>query len=175
MTTIFDKIFASPVMSSLSELPSGKDGVIKTLSVMSGLVTQYKADPSIRRLAVAVCGNISGNKKAYLYHVTCVFNYVQNNIGYIRDIRGVETIQTPVYTLQSKSGDCDDKSTLLATLLECIGFPTRFFAMGFSANNYSHVICEVNINGKWISLDATENKPLGWRPPNIVTGYYLEN
>lgn len=142
---------------------------------MSQLVNQYKANPIIRRVAVAACGNILANNKDYKNQAKSIFSFVQKRIGYIRDIRGVETIQTPLYTLQSKSGDCDDKSTLLATLLECVGFPTRFFAMGFSEGVYSHVICEVKITGKWIALDATENKPMGWLPPNIVVGYYVEN
>lgn len=175
MPGILSKILSSPIPSSLSALPPGKEGVVKTLNVMSDLVRTYKASPDIRRLAVAICGTINGNDKDYAIQLIRIFNYVQKNIGYIRDIYGVETIQSPLFTLQSKSGDCDDKSTLLATLLSCVGFPTRFFAMGFSPGVYCHVICEAKYNGQWISLDATENKPLGWRPPNIVTGYYVEN
>lgn len=175
MLGLFRKILMSPVTSFLSELPSGKEGVIQTLNIMSDQVKQYKSDTNIRRLAVALCGPVNGNQKNYKKQVFQIFQFVQHRIGYIRDIHGVETIQTPVYTLNSGTGDCDDKSTLLATLLACVGFPTRFFAMGFAPNSYSHVICEVYLNNQWVSLDATENKPMGWRPPNIVCGYYVEN
>lgn len=163
-----------PPPSALSEISSGKDGVIQTLSIMAGQVQLYKSNPHIRDLAVKILGPINGNQKDYVGQIRSLFEFVQCAIGYVRDIRGVETIQSPLYTLQIGSGDCDDKSVLLATLIECIGFPTRFLAMGFKPNTYCHVICEVFLSGEWISLDATENKPMGWKPPNIVCGYCVE-
>lgn len=159
---------------ALSELPSGKAGVIKTLSIMADQVKIYKANPQIRQLAVQLLGRVNGNEKNYLAQIYRLFNFVQNHIGYVRDIRGVETIQTPLYTLEIGAGDCDDKSVLLATLIECIGHPTRFLAMGFAPNTYCHVICEVYVGGAWVSLDTTEDKPMGWKPPDIVCGYCVE-
>lgn len=159
---------------ALSEIPNGKAGTVKTLTIMADLVRVYKANASIRQLAVQLLGSVNGNAKNYKAQIQRLFNFVQTRIGYVRDIRGVETIQTPLYTLDIGSGDCDDKSVLLATLIECIGHPTRFLAMGFAPENYCHVICEVYINGCWVSLDPTENRPMGWKPPDIVCGYCVE-
>ncbi len=50
--------------------------------------------------------------------------FVRDNIRYIKDIRDVETVAYPDITLQQGQGDCDDKSVLLASLLESIGHPT---------------------------------------------------
>ena len=46
-------------------------------------------------------------------------------LGWAVVINGVETVQTPLRTLENEAGDCDDKSLLTATLLETFGFSTR--------------------------------------------------
>jgi transglutaminase-like putative cysteine protease len=159
--------FNEPITFTLSELPEGREGVKRTLAVMSSQVTKYKSYPPLRLLALKICSPIIANEKNYLSHAQKIYNFVQQKIGYVRDIRGVETVQSPIVTLQLGAGDCDDKSTLSATLLECVGLPTRFVAMGFFVGRFSHVVTQVNIRGKWVTLDCTENRGLGWIPPNI--------
>jgi len=163
---------------SLSDIPEGREGVLATLKIMRDQVHKYKAAPPIRELALQICAPVNGNDKNYLLFTQKIFNFVQQKIGYIRDIRGVETIQSPLVTLQMGAGDCDDKSTLSACLLESIGLPTRFVAMGFVKGRLSHVITQVNLGRRgeqWVSLDCTENKPLGWTPPRIKDSLVLPN
>jgi transglutaminase-like putative cysteine protease len=52
--------------------------------------------------------------------------FVRDEIRYVRDIRDVETVQAPRYTLDVLAGDCDDKVTLLASLALAIGYPIRY-------------------------------------------------
>lgn len=92
--------------------------------------------------------------------IRALFEFVRDRIRYVRDIRGVETIQTPERTLQLKQGDCDDQSTLLAALLLSIGHPARFHAIGFRPGRFSHVFTEVYLGNRWIPLETTEN----WDP-----------
>lgn len=90
--------------------------------------------------------------------------YVRDNIRYVRDVRRVETLQTPLRTLENASGDCDDKATLFAALAESIGFATRFVAYGREPARFSHVIAEVRHGDRWLGAETTEPVALGWRP-----------
>ena len=87
---------------------------------------------------------------------------------YVRDIRDVETVQIPIKTLEYRAGDCDDMVTLLAALLESIGYETRFVAMGTRPGHFQHVFLEAQLpSGEWMALDPTEPVRAGWRPPVI--------
>lgn len=107
-------------------------------------------------------------QKDWLGEVNALFDFVQGHIRYIRDIRNVETLQTPEKTLQLKAGDCDDKSTLLAALLESIGHPARFHAVGFAPGKFSHVFVETLVGGKWMPLETTEPYDAGRAPSGAV-------
>lgn len=159
----------------LRGLPDGRAGVAETLRLMRAVTRKYKASQRVRLLAMQLCKPLHGTQKNYVEQVRRLFHFVQNDIGYLRDIRGVETIQTPDVTLQLGAGDCDDKSTLLASLLESCGHPTRFFAMGFFPGRFSHVIVQTRIGTKWVSLDATEPHPMGWQPPMIMESMIVHN
>jgi len=100
---------------------------------------------------------------------------VRDNVRYVRDVRGVETVHTPVKILEQGQGDCDDKSLILATLLETIGHPTRFVAVGPAPGIYSHVFVETKLGNKWIPLETTENVKPGWRPKNTVSQMVIYN
>lgn len=133
---------------------------------MRGFVDQYKISPIIRELALSLTRHLP--QKDFGGEINSLFSYVQNSIRYVRDINGVETVQTPVKTLEYGQGDCDDKAVLLGTMLESLGHPVRFYAVGFQKGNISHVLLECNLNGQWIALETTEPVPFGWRPPFVA-------
>ena len=93
----------------------------------------------------------------------------------MRDINGVETLHEAQQVLKQRSGDCDDKAILLASMLESIGIPTRFVAVGFRPNFFSHVFVEARPYGDWIALETTHPAPMGWRPPNIKAAMVRHN
>ena len=75
-------------------------------------------------------------------------------------------VQTPVETLRVLTGDCDDKSTLLAALLESMGYATGFCALGFEGQPFSHVIALVRLGQGWCPLETiVPNIGMGWSPP----------
>jgi transglutaminase-like putative cysteine protease len=150
---------------TLQSLSNGPAGIRETLKIMSAWVRKYKASRDIRELALHLTSDLS--QKDYISEVRRLHLFVRNNIRYVKDIRGVETLQTPVQTLRIGAGDCDDKSTLVASLLEALGHPTRFTAVGFAKNTYSHVLVQTRIGEKWINVECTENVGLGWCPPGI--------
>ncbi len=162
------------VRMELRSLPSGAAGVRHTLCVMSAMVRQAKITETIWRLAQDLISDLP--QKDYAGEVRRLFYFVRDRIRYRHDVRGVETLQTPEATLRLKQGDCDDKSTLLAALLESIGKRTRFVAVGFVPGQFAHVYPQVNLAGKWLGLETTEpDKPIGLEPPGIKAMMVVEN
>lgn len=139
---------------------------------MSKLAGQAKATIRIRELALAILGAVPG--KDFRGEIDRLFVWVRDNIRYTRDVRGIETVQTPEKTLEYMQGDCDDQVTLLASLLESVGIQTRFKAVGFMPGRFQHVYLEARDDspdgaGRMVALDPTEQVPVGWEPPNPVT------
>lgn len=148
-----------PTNYYLLGIPSGRRGVRTTLKLMSQLVERYKVNPCVRELAVKITNRLPG--KHYTKEAAALQQWVQRNIRYVRDVRGVETLQTPVKTLQLKAGDCDDHSILLAAMLESIHHPTRFVAIGTSPGSFNHVFVETEIKPRWVPLETTQPWPMG--------------
>lgn len=157
----------------LSEIPDGNAGIFHTLKVMKKLVNQYKKSIPVRTLAVSLTNGF--RQKDWLNEIRALHAFVRDNIRYVRDIRDVETLQTPDITLKVRAGDCDDKSLLLASMLESIGHPTRFVAIGFQPNDLEHVYVETRIGQKWIPLETTEPVEIGWLPKNIRNRVVIHN
>jgi transglutaminase-like putative cysteine protease len=156
----------NPELRSQAEfsIPAGRAGVIQTLRMMRGLVKHYKKNAAIRNRALELV-NFAADKD-YVGEIERVFRFVRDEIRYTLDINGVETLQTPEATLAIGHGDCDDKATLLAALLEASGHHTRFHAIGLAPGELSHVFVETLIgDNEWIALDPTElDAEVGWTP-----------
>ena len=158
---------------ALYGIAGGAAGVLQTLKLMSAITKQAKKNIEIREKAAQLSNGFL--QKDWLSEIKKLHAFVRDEIRYIKDIRGVETIHTPEKILEQRYGDCDDKSILLASLLESIGHPTRFVAIGLSPGKYSHVYPETKIGDKWIPLETTEPVDIGWRPRNIVTRLVVYN
>lgn len=163
----------APLTSSLSNIPDGSAGILSTLQVMRTLVKAFSKNIIIRSLAVELVGNYA--QKDYVGEVRELQAFVRDKIRYVKDVLDVETLQTPLVTLQVRSGDCDDKCTLLASLLQSIGHPTRFVAIGFQPDVFEHVLVETRVKNGWIPLECTEPVEIGWYPKNVVSRMVLFN
>ncbi len=150
-------------LSFLGTLPNDAAGTHQTLVLMRSLVRQFKRDPVIRDVAISLVSSI--RPRDWLGEIRALFEYVRDQIRYTRDVSGIETLQTPPVTLELEAGDCDDKSTLLASLLESVGHPTRFIATGYQEpGRYSHVYVQTKVGERWLPLDASVSQPFGWEP-----------
>jgi transglutaminase-like putative cysteine protease len=166
--------FGQARQSFLAGMPPGQAGTVQTLRMMRALVGQYKRAGDIRENTLALIAGLP--PKDWAGEVNAVFSFVRDHIRYVRDIHGVETLQTPLVTLDVQAGDCDDKSTLLATMLASIGHPTRFVAVGYEKpGSYSHVYVETRIGTRWIPLDATVLQPMGWTPRQPAARLVISN
>lgn len=132
---------------------------------MRQLVRRYKKSLPIRQLAFAIIDNVRGHKN-FGAQVRAVHRWVQENIQYVKDVNGVETLATPTHTLEYLKGDCDDQAVLIASLLESIGHPTRFVAIRLKPfGPYVHVFTETKVGAKWYAVETTEKWPAGMGPP----------
>ena len=168
--------------SRLGSLPPGPKGVEATLNIMRTFVRHYKKVAMFRDFAAKIIAHVP--QKEFAGEVNALHEWVRDHIRYMRDIRGVETVQTPVATLRLGYGDCDDKATLLAAMLEATGHPSRFVAVGRTAGRFEHVYVETLLGRKgrrhsgqmrWVALDTTEPQPMGWRPDNIAQTMRVHN
>lgn len=156
---------------SLGFLADGLPGVWQTVSHMRRLVREYRTDGRMRRAAVNILfltpdrGGVSRPR--------ALFEWVRDHVRYIPDVHEVETLATPVKTLESLFGDCDDQATLLATLFEAVGYATRFVVAAYNdPATMEHVYLQVMVDGIWFDCDPTEPQPFGWEPPGAVAIHY---
>jgi hypothetical protein len=159
--------------ATLQAIPDGKAGTVATLKIMRDVVKSGKKSLVVRNTAISLIGELP--QKDWFNENKILHRFVRDEIRYVKDIRGVETVQTPDVTMQIKAGDCDDKSVLLAALLESIGHPTRFVAIGFAPDDYVHVMVESRIGTAWVPLETTEPVEMGWYPKNVKARLVINN
>lgn len=161
-----------PLTATLAPMPDGMAGVFHTLRTMRALVNRYKVDPFIRQSAISIIFTTPAKFNAG--EIQALYEAVRDNIRYVRDVHGIETLSTPDKTLLTRAGDCDDQVTLLASLLESVGFSTRFVVAGYFDQPVSHVYLQVlDDEVGWVDLDPTEHESYGWAPPG-PTSLYIE-
>lgn len=169
--------FNSPQnQARLAGLPSGRAGTIATLKHMRDFVraSVRSADQTVRDRALRIFAEAGVPPRKWMQEIGALHAWVRDRIRYVRDPVGVELVQTPEATLSKGQGDCDDKSTLLAALLEATGHPARFTAVGFGGNGFSHVLVETKSGERWIPAETIIPKPLGWFPSGVTDKYSLK-
>lgn len=181
-------------VGSLPETNGGIDAVRETLRTMVAIVRKYKSDAGTINVARQVlrAAGITDGRSQRVQSVRALQHFVRDRIVYLSDPRGIELLQTPPQTLSIGTGDCDDKSILIATLLETVGFDTRFLAVGGTGREwanggddwdamgnppYSHVLTQVQIpeapysklwGGRWLCLETiVPGADAGWCPKGI--------
>lgn len=164
--------------AQLLNIPSGTDGVRVTLKLMVQLARQFKTDPLIRETAKSLVGGCA--ERDLLCEVTQLQHFARDQIRYLRDVHDVETLQTPLNTLNTRQGDCDDKASLLASLLLAIGIPAAYCAIGVRGGPYSHVMTEAILRTRSgiqyvpcetiLKVDPVTGRSIepGWFPPDAT-------
>src|SRR6266571_6606852 len=157
-----------PPTARLLSIPDGAAGVRRTLKLMGRLVRRGKLTLNVRLAAVQVVEAAECLQRDRTCIVRALHSFVRDRIRYVNDVRGVETVQFPERTLQFKAGDCDDKTVLLASMLEALGFKTRLHAVGFQPGVLSHVYPEVKLGNIWVPLETTEPWEPGREPQAVA-------
>lgn len=165
----------NPVLpAKLTAIPDGNAGTAETLNWMARFAKAGRVNPFVAQVAREVLIESGVNQKAWPEYVRAIGGFVRDRILYVRDPVKVERVQTPEATLKLKTGDCDDKATLVAAMLESVGIPTRFVAIAKRPiGGFSHVYVEAQIFArrgvpKWVAVETTEPWETGRFPTNYA-------
>ena len=143
---------------------------IASARLIADLIHKGARDFYVRQKAIEIFRAAGAQPKDRFGEVLSLFHWVRKNIRYTRDIFRVELLHTARRMLELRAGDCDDMTILLGAMLLATGHPVRIALTGFRPNKphvYSHIYPEVNVKGKWIALDTTMDRPMGWAPPAL--------
>ena len=149
-------------------VPRGAKGTLATAGIIGRLIQAGAKDFYARQKAIEVFRAYGVRPKNRIGEVCALFDFVKRNIRYTRDIFRVELLHSARRMLELRAGDCDDMTILLGAMLLSTGHPVRLVLAGFRKNRphaYSHIYPEANVSGRWIAIDATVDKPMGWAPP----------
>ena len=141
-----------------------------TARLIARLIRQGAKDFYVRQKAIEIFRAMGVRPKDRFGEVCALFDWVRRNIRYTRDIFRVELLHSARRMLELRAGDCDDMTILLGALLMATGHPVRMVLAGFRRKKphvYTHIYPEVNVLGRWIAIDATVQRPIGWAPPAI--------
>lgn len=126
-----------------SKLPYGDAGVDQTVRTMAKMAFgPYGAKSAkVRAKAIDIITAARIPEKDYYGEAVALFDWVRDNIRYVKDPVGQETLSYAEETLfNSRSGDCDDQVIALMALLGAIGIRSYPVVVGVQKNApYSHV------------------------------------
>lgn len=143
---------------------------MQTLGIMRGLAHRGARELEVRVAAIDAIVEAGVRPHDHLGEVHALFRFVRDRIHFVNDIDQVETLQGPRATLEIGAGDCDDKATLLASLLGAVGIPSSFKVIAAdrrSPKSFSHVYLVAHVRGRDLPLDPTyAHTPPGWELPH---------
>jgi transglutaminase-like putative cysteine protease len=168
MIQICSRLIVPPIR--VVRVPKGNAGTLATARLIAQMIRDGARDFYVRQKAIQIFREFGVPPKDRWGEVCALFHWVRDHIRYTRDIFRVELLHTPRRMLELQAGDCDDMTILLGAMLVATGHPVRLALVGFRPNRphrYTHIYPEVKAQGRWIALDATMNRPLGWMPPAL--------
>lgn len=152
-------------------IADGDLGTEQTIARIRKLVHDGMTDQLVNRTAIAILQQSGVPQFDFVGEIRAIYNWVKQNVRFVRDIYKVETLRTAREILLVRGGDCDDiNSILLPSLLLTIGANVRLVTI--SANqedprSFSHIYCEVELpDNTWLPLDAARVNPAFGKPPN---------
>lgn len=145
-----------------------------TVSKMIQTIKESSRNLRVRNKAASIVANIPA--KDYWAEADAIYWWVKNNTRYLKDPHGTELLHSPLVILdqieagEKFSGDCDDSSVFVLSLLKSIGFPVALRIAAYKKNgNFQHVYGLVNIQGQWIPVEPiVEYYLLGQEAPNAL-------
>ena len=167
MEQFLNAIGVEPV--KVSETPEAYSIRIKDLSqtieIIKKFIKDYTKDLKLRFLVAKLIEPCPS--KAYECYIKRIVSFIRQNVKYVNDPPKLETIQSPIRTLEYGIGDCDDHTILAGTLLRIAGFPVKIALGDINGDGkYEHVFIKVLIpnKGKWITVDTTSKNPFKPKP-----------
>lgn len=150
--------------------------------LMAALAWKGKRNRIVRVKTLEIIHQAGVKPQDWVGEANVVMRWIQSNIRYFLDPHGVEYFQTPERTLIDKAGDCDDLSILYAAMMGSIGHRTAIILTDpKQKGTISHAQGAINFypkktpyGNRWVSVELTKPKPLGWVPPKSTLRIIVE-
>ena len=112
-------------------------------------------NPAVKQISTRIAA--SSCKEPGVCHAKAIYYFVRDNIEYVSDPYAKEYIASPVETLKTGGGDCDDGALLLAAMLDAVGIEARIVVIP------GHAIVKASIPDaapkykiyEWVYMDWT--------------------
>ncbi len=141
-----------------------------TARLIAEMIREGAKDFYVRQKAIEIFRAYKVPPKDRFGEVWALFDWTRRNIRYTRDIFRVELLHSARRMLELRAGDCDDMTILVGAMLVSTGHPARLVMAGFrphKPHSYSHIYLEALIGRRWVAVDTTVDKPMGWFPPAL--------
>lgn len=185
---------ATDARGTLYEIPDSDEGTEATVQEMARLIKNGMLDPFVIKNAMRIVRSAGVPRKAYLKEIEMLFRYAQGThpalpgLRYFKDTWHAEKLQSAKRTEEFGGSDCDDLVIHLCSHLLAIGHgPVRLVVVAADPGRpeeFSHVYCWVKHpegiavdpedQSRWIPLDPTVGKPMGWEIENPFRKSYFE-
>jgi len=166
MQDFLNAIGAEPIkVSDSPEVYSVKiKNLSQTVEIIKKFIKDYTKDVKLRYLVALLLKDCPS--KAYECYLKTIVNFVKHNIKYVNDPPKLETIQSPIRTLELGMGDCDDHTILSGTLLRIAGFPVRLVLGDINHDGkFEHIFLQALIPRiGWVNVDTTSKRPFAKKP-----------
>ncbi|MGE3854458.1 MAG: transglutaminase domain-containing protein [Planctomycetota bacterium] len=147
------------------------------------LIREGSHHPHVVETARRIVSNVPD--KDDVGEIRAVWDWLRENVRYVRDPIGMEVMQTAHRMLSptellpdeiakrlpppSKAGDCDEMGAVLAgALLRAIGYTVRIALWAKPRGAWQHIftLAYAPQHKGWLPVDPTmKDKPFGWLPP----------
>jgi len=185
---------ATDARGTLYEIPDSDEGTEITVQEMANLVKKGMLDPFVIKNAMRVVRAAGVPRKAYLKEIEMIFRYAQGThptlpgLRYFKDTWHAEKLQSAKRTEEFGGSDCDDLVIWCGSHLLAIGHgPVRLVVVAADPGRpeeFSHVYLWVKHpdgnavdpedQSRWIPLDPTVGKPMGWEIESPFRKSYYE-
>lgn len=159
----------------LTRIPhlEGDPGVEQTIRQMRRLIEHGKKDPEIHELAAKTVRRVApydGSSAIATAEARAIFDAALRNIRFTRDIYGNETLHAARDIVRLGIADCDDFTVLICSMLLSVGAPCRIITIATDpTGEFCHVYPEVEINGRWVAMDAARKGAAFGKSPEHYT------
>ena len=157
-------------------LMAGDAGTAQTIAKIRELIDSAWRDPEIVAYASNVIRNAGVQPFDQKGQIQALYRDAKS-FYFLPDPWTKEALHPAQDLIQWRQGDCDDiNAILLPSVLGAVGFHTRLVTVAADArdpNSFSHIYCEVNLNGQWIPLDAARpGAQFGVAPPKFYKRWW---
>jgi transglutaminase-like putative cysteine protease len=135
------------------------------VAYLRAMVDASRERESMRRLAVHIAFDLYGcQRKEKTKQALALACWVQDHVTYVEELPERFYLPERLLAEAHPAGDCDDFTTLIASLCEAIGIPCRLVAASWRGG-YRHIWPEAFDGKRWLRLDATMRERPGVANP----------